>query len=138
MDISLHRGQKDFSSTFLPTRFFCLDVGQQIGDGLFHHPSRLHDLRQKHFPLTKKIPNNVHSVHQMTFDDFNGAVDCQAGLLYVLRDKLIDSLHQRMGKPLLQGLVSPGFFRLFFGCTILMKRFGIFQKSLGGILPSIQ
>ena len=64
MDIALDRGQQNFALGFdLATGLFGVDIGQQIGHGLFHYPGALDHLGQKHFAAAKQVPNLVHALH---------------------------------------------------------------------------
>ena len=45
-----------------------LDVGDEIGHGLFHDARALYHLRQKHLAGAEQIAHHVHAVHERTFD----------------------------------------------------------------------
>ena len=71
MHISLHRCDNHGPAfTGSPFCFFCFHVGLKIRNRLFHNPGTFDNLRKKHFPISKQISNDFHSVHQRTFNDF--------------------------------------------------------------------
>jgi hypothetical protein len=51
--------------------FLLLDEGDEVGDGLLHHPRRLHDLREEHLAGAEEVADDVHAVHQRAFDDLD-------------------------------------------------------------------
>ena len=55
----------------------------------------------------KKVTNNVHSIHEGAFDDVNGAACELAGFLDIFNNELVDALHQRVGKALVDWQFSP-------------------------------
>ena len=63
MDVALHRGQQDFPVVATAAGFFRLNVGLQVGNGLFHDTGGLHDLGQEHFSFTKEVAHGIHPIH---------------------------------------------------------------------------
>ena len=88
MHIALHRRNNNFAFRLggqtcaaLFFRFFFFDEGHQVGYRLLHHTRRLHHLRQEHFSLTKKIADDVHTIHQRAFDHMNRTTTFRCHLL---------------------------------------------------------
>lgn len=79
-----------------PEIFLCLDVRQQIGNRLLHHPCRLDHLWQKHLACAKQIPHYIHAVHERAFDHLDRlaslAVDLLPDELGILDDVGADTL----------------------------------------------
>ncbi len=68
MDIALHRRHQHFAGAFALARaaigkLFRLHIGQEQGNGLFHHTGGFHHLRQEHLAGAEKIADNIHSGH---------------------------------------------------------------------------
>jgi hypothetical protein len=78
-----------------------------MGDSLLHDTGALYDLRKEHLTRTKQVTNYVHSIHEGAFDDVNGAVCKLAGFLDIFNNELVDTLHQRVGKALVDWQFSP-------------------------------
>src|SRR5690606_8352956 len=73
-------------------------VGQQVRDRLLHHPRRLHHLRQEHLAGAEQVPDDVHAVHQRTFDHVQRSRGLLARLLGTLYHALVDTAHQRVSQ----------------------------------------
>ena len=69
-------------------------------DGLFHHTRRFDHLRQKHFALTEQIANDIHAIHQRTFNDVNRTTATIRHLLTCLfrifNNPLCNAVNKRM------------------------------------------
>ncbi len=67
-------------------------------DGLLHDTGTLDHLRQKHFALAKQITDDVHAVHERTFDDVQWSTpvvgDGLPHFFGVLNDEFVDAAHQ--------------------------------------------
>ncbi len=48
---------------------FLLHVGSQPRHRALHHSRALHHLRQEHFARAKQVADDLHAVHQRSFDD---------------------------------------------------------------------
>ena len=65
------------ASSILPRRrqaeafFLFFHEGQQLGDGLLHHPRALDDLGQEHLARAEQVADDLHAVHQRPFDDLD-------------------------------------------------------------------
>ena len=66
--------------------FFFFHERRQIGYALFHHSCRLDDLWQKHFALAEQVADQIHSVHEGTFDYLNRATVFRSGFFRVGSD----------------------------------------------------
>ena len=118
-----------------------LDVRQQMGDGLLHHPGRLDHLRQEHLALAEQVADDVHAGHQRAFDHMQRptALCCDAlpAGFSVLDDEVGDAVHQRMAQPRIHRVVAPGQAQ-----AVVLGRaldvLGNLQQTLGGILAAVQ
>ncbi len=106
----------------------------QIGDRLLHHASRFDDLRQKHFALTEQIADDLHAVHQRTFDDLQAAIKVLTRFLGIFDDVLVDTFDQGVLHPLGNRVVAPGQIFARFLLARPFDRFGKFEQSVGRIL----
>ena len=108
MHIALDRGNDDLAlgfhvlaSGFLLS-FFFLDIGDEVGHGLFHDTGAFHHLRQKHLALAEQIAHHIHAVHQRPFNHVQGASAFGQDLLVsgfgVFVDELGDAMHQRVAE----------------------------------------
>ena len=148
VDITLDRGNDDLAlgfgrhtGTLFLCQFFFFDVGHQMGDRLLHHAGRFYDLRQEHFALTKQIANDIHAIHQRTFDHMNRtsaiAFDLRARFLGVFDDPLRNAVNQCVGEALFNRRIAPDKILFFFFVTRLERR-GQFDHALGCVRPAIE
>ena len=107
MNVALHRGQQDFPVIATAAGFFRLDVGLQVGNGLFHDTGGLDHLGQEHFSFTKEVAHGIHPVHQGTLYDLYRCVIGQSGGLGILFNELDDALEQRVLKALCHWQLAP-------------------------------
>ena len=119
-----------------------LDERDQVGDGLLHHPRRLHDLRQEHLAGAEQVADDVHAVHQRTFDHFERPAaalgDLRAELLGVGLDVGVDALHERVRDPLAHRQRSPLLLGLLDLAGRLVVALGDLEQPLGGIRATVQ
>ena len=96
--IALDRGHQNLAAfgEIAGLRFLRLHERQQIGNGLFHHPRAFHDLREKHLAGPEEIADDVHAVHQRSFDDRESARICLPRLLQIVVEILDDPFDERM------------------------------------------
>ena len=87
---------------------FLVHERHQIGDRLFHHPRRFHHLRQEHLARAEQIADDVHAVHQRTFDHVERARGACARLLDIGLDEIGNAVHQRVRQPLFHRPLAPG------------------------------
>ena len=99
VDIALDRGHHDLALGPRARLLGGFDIGDQVGDRLFHHPGRFDHLRQEHLAGAKQIANGVHPGHQRAFNHFDRAGMKQAGFLGVLDDMRVDPFDQSMLQP---------------------------------------
>ena len=67
--VALHRGDDDLAfGGGACTQLLCLDVGNEVCHGGFHHTRRLDHLRQKHLASAEQIADHIHARHQRAFD----------------------------------------------------------------------
>ena len=84
VDVALDGGHHDRAGTparALPLR---LEVGDQDGHGLLHHPGALDHLGQEHPAGTEPVADDVHAGHQRPLDHVQRPRRQQPGLLGVL------------------------------------------------------
>src|SRR5690606_15337150 len=106
--VALHRGQQDLALGLdVVALLACLDVGQQPGHGLLHHPGAFDHLRQKHLATAEQVAHHVHAVHQRPFDHVDGLVVLQPRFLGVFLDVAGDALDQRVGDARLHIGIAP-------------------------------
>ncbi len=105
--------------------------------GFLHHPRTFHHLRQKHFAGTKEVADNIHAVHQRSFNDLDGFSQLFIGFLTVLHNIFINAVHQGVFQAFFHAFFTPefgSFFILFFtdnGSRHL-------QQTLTGIFATIK
>ena len=147
VDIALDRRHDDRAVGVLGCRgaglrLLRLDVGQQVGDSLLHHPGRLHHLRQEHFPGAEEVTDDIHAIHQRALDHLDRATarggDLGAQFLGVGVDIGIDTFDESMGYPLADRKRSPLGNRRVNGSFRAVEPFSDLQQSLGGILAAVQ
>src|SRR5690606_21487209 len=89
-----------------------LDVGNQVGDRLLHHPGGLHDLGQEHLAGPEQVADYAHAVHQRTFDDLDRApatgLDRLPRLLGVLDHEVGDAVDHGVREALAHRQPRPG------------------------------
>lgn len=82
---------------------------EEVGDGLLHHASRLHHLRQEHLARTEEIADDAHALHERAFDDEQWTAQLCAGLFRVFINIGVDALDQRMRQALFHRPAAPLF-----------------------------
>ena len=109
--IALYRGHQDLTCCLIlgtEAQFFLFHVRQKVSNGLLHHASGFHHLRQEHFARAKQVTNHVHPVHQRAFNHVQRPLSFEAGGFCIFDDKLCDAMHQRMGQTLPHRGFTPG------------------------------
>ena len=125
--VSLHRRQHDLSlhphrlARRGHLRLLRLHKRRQVRNRLLHHARRFHHLRQKHLSRAEQVAHYAHAIHQRPLDHRQRPSQLHARLLGIRLDVLIDSLHQRVRKPLLHRAVAP-FLYLFLVAIIARAR----------------
>ena len=84
-----------------------LDERHQVRDRLLHDARALHHLRQEHLAGAEQVADDVHAVHQRTFDHLQRALGVEARLLGVLDDEVVDALDQRVLEALVDRQLAP-------------------------------
>ena len=111
-------------------------------DGFLHDARGLHHLRQEHFTAAEKVADDIHAVHQRTFDDLDRTaaigVACLPRFLGIFDDIGVDALDQRMFEPLLDRPAAPFLLGFFFGCALALIAFGKVDQPLGRIRTAAQ
>ena len=147
VDVALDGGHDDRAVGVLARHcaglgFLRLDIGQQVRNGLFHHPSRLDDLGQEHLSGPEEVTDDVHPVHQRALDHLDrppaGGGDFSPQFLGVVIDVGVDALDEGVRNPLADRKRSPlgnlcvnGFFRA-------VEPFSDLQQPLGRVRAPIQ
>ena len=117
---------------------FLLDEGDQVGDGLLHHPRRLHDLGQEHLARSEQVADDVHPVHQRPFDHLDRARKLLPRFLGVGDDVGVDALHQSVRQPFGDGQRAP-FGRRFLRRGVgALEPLGQLDQPLGRILAAVE
>ena len=135
--IALH-GRHDDPALALGVRvLFCLDIGEEVRHGLFHHTRGLHHLRQEHLALAEQVADDVHAVHQRPFDHLDRAGGGETGFLGILDDMRVDALDQRMLEPLDHRPAAPfgGFLLGFF--VLAAEGLGERDQLFGRVIAAV-
>ena len=138
--VALHRSEHD--AAFGPAgvaglRFFGLDIGHEVRHRLLHHPCRLDDLRQKHLAGAEQVADDVHAVHQRTFDHLDRPRVFQARLFSVGDDVRRHAVDERVRQALRHAARTPGVLLagLLGRC---LHAAGEFNQPLGGVGPPVE
>ncbi len=86
---------------------FLLDERDEMRHGALHHARALHHLRQEHLAGAEQIADDVHAVHQRTFDHGQRPIDRQPRLFGVGDDVVVDARDQRVLQALVDRQVAP-------------------------------
>ncbi len=139
VDVTLHGGHNNAAlATGLARCFFLrLHVGQEMSDGLFHHPRALDHLRQEHLAGPKQIADHIHPSHQRALDHRQRTVVFQARFFCVLLNEIDDAFHQGMAEPFLDGPFAP-FILYDLGFALLLNCFRELNQPFGSVRPPVQ
>ncbi len=121
-----------------PLLLLLLDEGDKMSDSLLHHPRAFHNLRQKHLSGAKQVTDDIHAVHQGTFDHLQRTLECEARLFGVLNDVVVDSLHEPVLESLCHRPGAPLQILLGFGGAIALELGRHLDEPLGRIRTSIE
>ena len=93
VDVSFNGRQDDFPGIGVFARRVLrgFNERQQMSDGFFHHPGALDHLGQKHFAGTEQVPDDIHPVHERSFDDLQRMIMLQTSLFGVFDDIVGDA-----------------------------------------------
>ena len=107
--VALDGGEHDLAvrRRMRPPILLLLHVGQQMSDGLLHHPRRFHHLRQEHAAGAEQIADDVHAVHKRAFDHRERARRFKPRFFDVGGDEISDAVDQRMRQPPLHRPFAP-------------------------------
>ena len=106
--------------------FFLLHEGHQVANSLLHYARGFHHLRQEHLSRAEQIADDVHAVHQRTFDHLERALRTRARFLDVDLDEIRYAVHQRVRQPFLDRLFAPREIDLF---RLLSGPWNLFASS---------
>ena len=119
-----------------------LDEGDQVGDGLLHHPRRLHHLGQEHLAGAEEVADDVHAVHQRALDDLDRAAaalgDGLAQLLGVVLDEAVDALDEGVGDPLAHRQRAPLLLGLLDHLAGPVVALGDLEQPLGRVGAAVE
>jgi len=104
MNITFHCCQYYHSSI---ATFLLLHELDQVVHSFFHHTCSLNDLGQEHLASTKALSDNVHTIHQRTFDDLQRLAVLTSCFLNILFDEFSFSLNQSIANSILYCVVPP-------------------------------
>ena len=138
MNIAFHGGQQHLAPRrSAASRLFRFHVWNELRDRFLHHTRALHDLRQEHFSGAEEIADNVHAIHQRTFNDCQRPLVFLSCLFNIVLDVIHDALDQRVLQPLFDGLLTP---RVLFGFGFAVLMYGVreCQETFGRVGPAIQ
>ena len=115
-----------------------IHVGHEIGDGLFHHPRRLHHLGQKHPARAEQVADHVHAVHQRPFDHGERTRRVAARFLDIGFDEVGDAVHQRVRQPLLDRPFAPRQIGFLLFPAVAAMTFRDRQQTLGRVGAAVE
>src|SRR5690606_17190031 len=136
--IALDRGHEDLALGFRLVAFFRFDKGNQMSDGLLHHPGGLDHLGQEHLARAEQVADHVHAGHQRAFDDLDGTRALLAAFLGVFNDKGSDALDQRVLQTLFHRQRAPLLVFHFLDGAAAAVVLGDGQQRLGAIGIAIE
>ena len=142
VDIAFHGGEHNLAGRgpgLAGSGLFLLHKGDQMGDGLFHHPGGFHHLGQEHLALAKQVTHDIHPVHQRAFNDMQGPVDLLTGFLCILDNPGIDAVHEGMGQAFIDRLIPPAEIRCrFCGLALVAIALSRLEQALCRVCPAIE
>ena len=141
MHVALDRGQHDLAARgdIAGLRLFRFHVRQQVRHCFLHDPRALHHLREEHLSGAEEVADDVHAVHQRSFDDGQRARIFRARLLDVFVDVIDDAFDQGVGEALFDRGVPPGLFDdSRSGCRYTLDRIGVAEQPLGGVGAAVE
>ena len=100
------------------------------GYAFFHHPRALYDLGQEHFSGAKQIADDVHAVHERTFDHIQWLGILLARFFGINIDVIGDAVYQCVFESILYGGATPGlifYFNFSFGFNCFGKSDELFS-----------
>ncbi|RMR97359.1 hypothetical protein ALP75_205063 [Pseudomonas syringae pv. actinidiae] len=133
VNVALDRGHEDLALGFGLVTFFQFDERNKVRDRLFHHPCRLHHLRQEHLARAEQVADHVHAGHQRAFDHLDRPGEAQARLFGVLHDMVSDALDQRVLEALVDRPAAPFFGFSFLDAAIALVLVGNGQQRIGAL-----
>ena len=141
MDVALHSRHDDPApgAGVCLALFFLLDERHQPGNRLLHDPGALDYLGQEHPAGAEQVADNVHALHQRSFDDLQRPVVLLPGLLGIGFDPGVYAFHQGVDQAFLDAAPAPGLFILLFPVALsLLDRPGELHQPVGGIRPPVE
>ena len=141
VDVALDRGHHDPAIRLADVAgpaLFLLDVGQQVGDRLLHHPRRLHHLRQEHLPGAEQVADHVHAVHQRAFDHVQRARGQHPRFLGVGLDPRIQAVHQRVAQAFAHRQPAPAQVLGLLLALPALETVGDLQQALGAVAAAVE
>ena len=137
--IALH-GRDDHFAVAGAFLFAGLNVRFEVRHRLLHHAGGFHHLRQEHFALAEQIANDVHAVHQRSFNNLDRARGLLASFFGIQLNKLGYAFHQRVFEALFHVPTAPlrhlGIRRVVgFTAAILLSKL---QQSFGAIVTAVE
>ena len=113
--------------------------GRQIGDGLFHYPGRLDNLRQEHLAGTEQVAHDAHSPHQRTLDDLQRPPVLLPGVFRVGVDVVRDPFQQCMLQTFFHEALTPTLIAsVLLPFRLLLDGLGQFDQTLGSVRTPVE
>ena len=107
MHVSLYRCKKYLALRPGSLSLLVLEIRQQIRNRLLHYSRAFYDLWQEHFPRTKQVSHNIHTVHQRTFYHLNRSAVFLTGFFRILFNIVCYTFHKRMRQTFLNRFLPP-------------------------------
>ena len=109
----------------------------EIGDRPLHRAGALDHLRQEHLAGAEQLADDLHAVHQRSFDDEQRPPVLRARFFGVLLDEIDHAVHERVRQPRLDRAVAP----LQIGLPLRRRSLHLFGEgdhALGRIGPPVE
>ena len=139
VNVALHGGEQDFALGFINIVFapVFFDERNQIRNRLLHDTRTFNDLRQKHFPGSEQVANDVHTVHQRPFDHFKRPIRRETGLLRIFENEIGHAVDESVGQSIADRRFPP---RQILGLFLLLALKGSrgINEAFGRIVAPVQ
>ncbi len=111
--------------------FFLFDEGDEVSDRPFHHARRFDDLWKEHLARPEQVADDIHAIHQRTFNYLDRARELKAGFFSIVHDVRIDTLDESVRETLRHRKRAPFCSRLFGRCIGAFETLGNFDQPFG-------
>ena len=106
MNVALDGGENDLALRAAACLLF-LHVRLEVRDRTLHRAGGLDDLREEHLAGAEEVADDLHAVHQRTFDDVERTRVTATRFLGVRLDEIDDAVDERVRQPLFDRSLAP-------------------------------